>query len=216
MAAGVQRFNWDLQAQPVISFPGMVLWGATTNGPTVLPGAYQARLTVDGRTQTQSFTVKKHPYHGASDADIQAQFEFASQIRDKVNEANNAVIQMRRIKQQIADRLTKTSNADVKAIAEELTRELTKVEEDVYQVRNQSNQDPLNFPLKTNNRLASLLRVVVAGDGRPTGNTVPIFEDLKAELKAETDRLQRALTTLLPRFNQAAQRAGLETVSEKH
>ncbi len=216
MAPGVQRFSWDLQSEPVVSFPGMVLWGATQNGPIVLPGTYQVRLTVNGRAlPPESFVVKKHPYHSATDEDLRAQYEFASQIRDKVNEANNAVIQIRRIKQQLADRVSKTSNADVKAIAEELTKQLSAVEEDVYQVRNQSNQDPLNFPIKTNNRLASLLRVVLAGEGRPTSNTGPIFEDLKAELKAETDRLQRALSTYLPRFNQAAQRAGLQPVSEK-
>src|SRR5262249_19342919 len=162
-------------------FPGMVIWGGTTNGPSVLPGTYQARLTVDGHTQTQSFTVKKHPWHNVTDADMRAQFELASQIRDKVNDANNAVIQIRRFKQQIDDRTKKTQNADVKAIAEQFLKELTAVEEDVYQVRNQSNQDPLNFPIKTNNRLASLLRVAVAGDGRPTGNTEAIFNDLKTE-----------------------------------
>jgi hypothetical protein len=159
--------------------------------------------------------VKKHPWHNASDADMRAQFELATQIRDKVNEANNAVIQIRRLKQQLDDRTKKSQNADVKAIAEQFEKELTTVEEDVYQVRNQSNQDPLNFPIKTNNRLASLLRVVLAGDGRPTANTGPIFEDLKTELKGETDRLQRALTTYIPRFNQLAQRLGLEPISEK-
>ena len=172
----------------------MVLWGATTSGPTVLPGSYQARLTVDGRpSMTQAFTVKKHPWRTVSDADLREQFDLASQIRDKVNEANNAIIQIRRLKQQLADRVQKSQSADVKAIAEQFTKELSAVEEDVYQVRNQSNQDPLNFPIKTNNRLASLLRAVTTGDGKPVGNAVPIFDDLKAELKAETDRLQRAL-----------------------
>jgi len=215
MAAGVNRFAWDLQYQPVTRFPGMVLWGATTNGPVALPGNYQARLTVDGRAQTQPITVKKHPFYTASDADLREQFELASRIRDKVNEANNAIIQIRRLKRDLADRVQKSQSADVKAIAEQFTKELTAVEEDVYQVRNQSNQDPLNFPIKTNNRLASLLRVVQAGDGKPLGNVVPIFNELQAELKAETDRLQRALTTYVPRFNQLAQRLGLETISEK-
>ena len=213
MAAGVQRFAWDLQSTPVVSFPGMVLWGATQAGPIVLPGTYQARLTVDGRPQTQSFTVKKHPFHSATDADLQAQWDLATQIRDKVNEANNAIIQIRRIKKDLAERVDKANNADVRAIAELLQKELTAVEEDVYQVRNQSNQDPLNFPIRTNNRLASLLRVVQAGVGRPTSNTGPIFEDLKAELKAETDRLQRALTTYLPRFNEVVRRLGLQPIN---
>ena len=212
---GLQRFTWDLQYQPVVTFPGMVLWGATQSGPTALPGAYHARLTIDGRSQTQPFTVKKHPFRAVSDADLQAQFALASAIRDSVNEANEAIIQIRRIRREIDDRLKKTQNADVKAVAEQLMKELTAVEEDVYQVRNQSNQDPLNFPLKTNNRLASLLRVVEAGDGKPTGNVEPIFDDLKKELQAETDRLKKAVTTYLPRFNTLATRQGLEPISEK-
>jgi hypothetical protein len=215
MVTGVNRFNWDLQYAPVTRFEGMVLWGATTNGPIALPGTYQVRLTVDGRTLTQPIVVKKHPQSSVSDADIRAQFELASRIRDKVNEANNAILQIRRIKAQLADRVQKSQSADVKAIAEQFTKEMSAVEEDVYQVRNQSNQDPLNFPLKTNNRLASLLRVVQAGDGKPLGNVEPIFSDLQAELKLETDRLQRVLTTYLPRFNQLAQRLRIDPISEK-
>ena len=215
MAVGVQHFTWDLQYAPVTPFPGMVLWGATTNGPLALPGTYQARLTVDGQAFTQSITVKKHPLYTISDADMKAQFDLASRIRDKVNEANNAVIQIRRIKTQLKDRTDKNNSADAKAIAEQFTKELTDVEVDVYQVKNQSNQDPLNFPIKTNNRLASLLRVVGTGEGRPIGNAEPIFEDLQKELKAETDRLQKVISTYLPRFNQLATRIGMEPISEK-
>ena len=215
MIAGLQKVTWDLQTQPVVSFPGMVLWGATQSGPMALTGTYQARLTVDGKVQTQSFELKKNPWHSASDADLTEQYELASRIRDKVNEANNAIIQIRRLKQQLDDRTKKNSSADVKAIAEQFAQELTTVEVDVYQVRNQSGQDPLNFPIRTNNRLASLLRVVEAGDGKPLGSVQPIFNDLQVELKAETDRLQRTITTYLPRFNQLAQRLGLDPITEK-
>jgi hypothetical protein len=111
--------------------------------------------------------------------------------------------------------MAKSSDGDLKAIANRLTRNLTAVEEDIYQVRNQSNQDPLNFPIKINNRLASLLRVVETGDGKPVGNARPIFDDLIGELKAQTDKLQQSLTTDLPTFNRLAQRMGLEAVPEK-
>jgi DNA repair exonuclease SbcCD ATPase subunit len=215
MSVGLQRFTWDQQYQPVVSFTGMVLWGATTNGPAALSGVYQARLTVDGKVQTQSFTIKKNPMHSVSDADLQAQFDLASRIRDKVNEANNAIIQIRHLKDQLNDRMKQNDSADVKAIAEQFMKDLTAVEVTVYQVQNQSNQDPLNFPIKTNNRLASLLRVVEAGDGKPLGNAEPIFNDLQAELKAEADRLHTAVTTYLPRFNQLATRLGLQPVTEK-
>ena len=215
MAAGVQHFTWDLQYAPVTQFPGMVFWGATTNGPLALAGTYQAKLTVDGQALTQPIVVRKNPLSTTSDEDLRAQFELASRIRDKVNEANDAVVQIRRIKQQLLDRVQKSNSADVKAIAEQFTKEMSAVEEDVYQVRNQSNQDPLNFPIKTNNRLGSLLRVVETGEGRPIGNAEPIFNDLQAELKAETDRMQKVLGTYLPRFNELARRLGIEPISEK-
>jgi hypothetical protein len=141
------------------------------------------------------------------------QYDIATQIRDKVNEANNAVIQIRRIKQAVAERVGKSNDAELKSSADRLTRNLSAVEEDIYQVRNRSNQDPLNFPIKTNNRLASLLRVVETGDGKPTGNVGPIFDDLKAELKAETDRLQQVLSADLPAVNRTLQRLSLETIS---
>jgi photosystem II stability/assembly factor-like uncharacterized protein len=213
--AGLNRIPWDLASEPAQSFPGMVLWGASESGPMVLPGRYQVRLTVDGRAQSQPVTVRKNPLRTVSDGDLQAQYELESQIRDAVNEANGAVIQIRRIKKEIVDRLAKNQDGDLHAIAERLTQDLTAVEEDVYQVRNQSNQDPLNFPIKINNRLAALLRVVETGDGRPTSNMRPIFDDIKLELKTETDKLQQALTLYLPRFNQMAQRLGLPSVVEK-
>jgi hypothetical protein len=204
MALGLQRFNWDLQYQPVVTFPGMVLWGATTNGPTAVPGTFQARLTVDGRSQTQSFMVKKHPWHtghGRRHARAVRSREPDPRQGERGQQRDHpdppAQTGARRSDEEVAER---GREGDRGAIHEGTGR----VEEDVYQVRNQSNQDPLNFPIKTNNRLASLLRVVLAGDGKPTANTGPIFEDLKVELKAETDRLQRALTTYIPRFNTLA------------
>jgi hypothetical protein len=82
-------------------------------------------------------------------------------------------------------------------------------------VRNQSGQDPLNFPIRTNNRLASLLRVAVSGEGRPTGNVEPIFNDLVLELEAETDRLDQVLVDQLPPFNNMLQRIKKTPISEK-
>jgi hypothetical protein len=96
-----------------------------------------------------------------------------------------------------------------------LARSLSAIEEDVYQVRNQSGQDPLNFPIKTNNRLASLLRVTLTGEGRPTGNVEPIFNDLIQELKGHTDRLDQTLTTELAAFNRMLERNKKTPISPK-
>jgi hypothetical protein len=215
MAAGLNRTTWDLTYAGPTTFPGMVLWGATTSGPAAPPGNYQVKLTVDGQTFTQPLVVKRHPLHNATDADLKEQFDLAVRIRDKTSEANNAVILIRSIKAQVKDRLNKSTDPRLADAAGKLTSGLSSIEEAIYQVRNQSSQDPLNFPIKINNRLASLLRVVDAGDGKPIANANPIFKDLSAELKVQTDKLQQVLGTDLPQFNKEAARLGLVSISSK-
>ena len=82
-------------------------------------------------------------------------------------------------------------------------------------MKNQSGQDPLNFPIKTNNRLASLLRVAVSGEGRPTGNVEPIFNDLTEELAGHTRRLDQTLDGELAAFNRMLVRNKKEPISPK-
>jgi hypothetical protein len=177
-----------------------------------LPGTYQVKLTVDGASQTQPLTIVKHPLRDTSDAALQEQFNLALQIRDKISEANTAVIRIRRIKDDVKDRLSKSQDPQLKAAGDRLTANLSAVEQDIYQVKNQSGQDPLNFPIKTNNRLASLLGMTLRGEGKPTANIYPIFEDLKKELKTETDRLSEVLSADLASFNTEAKRVGVDPV----
>jgi uncharacterized NAD(P)/FAD-binding protein YdhS len=174
------------------------------------------RLTADGRSLSQPVVVRRNPHFAdVTDADLQAQYALATQIRDKVSEANGAVVQIRDVKRQVADRLGKSQDAQLKTSGDRLTTNLSAVEEEIYQVRNQSGQDPLNFPIKVNNRLASLLGVVSQGDARPIAAAYPIFNDLKAELKVQIDRLGRVLSTDLPAFNAELRRVGLEPVGAK-
>ena len=215
MAAGLNRTTWNLEYPGPTAFPGMVLWGATTSGPAAPPGNYQVRLTVDGRSQTQPLVIKRHPLRSVTDADLQEQFDLGIRIRDKVTEANNAVILIRNVKQQVKERLEKSKDAQLADAAGRLTANLSSVEEAIYQVKNQSNQDPLNFPIKINNRIASLLRAVNTGDGKPIASIQPIFEDLVGELKVQTDKLQQVLATDLPEFNAAAKKVGVEGVIAK-
>ena len=209
----MNTFSWDMRYAPPVSFPGMILWGGSQTGPEAAPGKYTVRLTADGRSDSQPLIVKRHPLHEATDADLEAQTALGLAIRDKVNEANSAVIKIRDLKKQVADRLGKSSDAKLKSLGDSLTAKLSAVEEEIYQVRNQSGQDPLNFPIKLNNRLASIMGVVTRGDTRPTGNAAPIFTDLKAELKVQTDRLQKVIDKDLAALNAELKRLGLEPIS---
>ena len=63
-----------------------------------------------------------------------------------------------------------------------LLSKLELIESSIYQVKNQSGQDPLNFPIKVNNRLAYLRKSVESGDGIPTSGSLEVFDLLKEEL----------------------------------
>ncbi|MEP6468061.1 MAG: hypothetical protein ABJB05_17245, partial [Parafilimonas sp.] len=209
---GINTTTWDLRFPNAASFPGMILWGGGVTGPTAPPGNYTVRITVDGKSTTQPLVVRRHPLHAATDADLQEQFALAMQLRDKVSEANNAVIRIRDIKQRVMAAAGTSTDVALKAAADRLTSNLGAVEESIYQVRNQSGQDPLNFPIKINNRLASLFEIVASGDQKPIASAVPIFKDLTAELKVQTDRLQQVLATDLAAYNVEAKRVGVAVV----
>lgn len=208
--AGLQRFTWDMRTEPITGFPGMILWGAGTAGPYVPPGRYTARLTSDGQIMTAPVVVRRNPrFTDVTDADLRAQFTFSKRVRDKAEEANQAVIAIRRVKAQLDDRLKKSQDAALKAMGATLTTNSSAVEENVYQVRNQSGQDPLNFPIKVNNRLANLLSMAQRGDGPPTNNMPEIFGILSAELKTYTDRLAVVWTGDLAAVNRELARLNL-------
>jgi hypothetical protein len=202
--------SWDLRGEGYVTFPGMIFWGARSQGPAVPPGEYTLRLSAHGETLTAPLQVERNPLIAdVTDADLQAQYAFSTRVRDKVTEANEAVIAIRRVKAQLEDRYERSDDARLREAGERLDRNASAVEENIYQVRNQSGQDPLNFPIKVNNRLANLMAMAERGDGRP-GNMMPdIFDILVRELKSYTDRLEEVWATDLAAVNAELRRLNL-------
>jgi photosystem II stability/assembly factor-like uncharacterized protein len=186
---GLNTFTWDLRYPAPALFKGMILWGASpTSGPLAPPGNYQVRFTAGNAVETKSFEIRLDPrLKGVTPADVQQQFQLAMGIRDATNTANQAVITIRKLKAML------TGSGQTSAARKELLAALSRIEEALYQVKNQSGQDPLNFPIRLNNRLAALERSVETGDARPTAGAYQVFKELSAELETQMD----ALNTLL-------------------
>ncbi len=187
---GLNVFDWDMKYPGAVVFDGIILWGARPqSGPMAPDGKYQITIKAGGETATQSFDIKLNPnFKNVTSADIREQFELASKINKEVSRANEAVIKIRDYKKKIAAQ--KKVGADLKKIVDELSV----IEETIYQVKNQSNQDPLNFPIRLNNKLASLQRTVESGEAKPTDDSYKVFNELKAELDAQITALDKVIT----------------------
>ena len=214
--AGLQRLKWDLRYDRATEFAGMVMWDATTRGPVAPPGTYQVRVTADGQTQTQAFAVKREPHvlANVTDADLQKQFELAMQIRNKASQANEAVLMVRGIKPQIQDRASKLdSKTGPTAMAlEDLEKNLTAVETSVYQVKNQSMEDPLNFPIMLNNKVESLQGIVESADTKPTDQSYDVYKTLAGQVDDQMKKLDTTIKQELPKVNQLLQRQRLAPI----
>ncbi len=232
VSAGMNRFVWNLRYPSASRFEGMILWGGAgaLQGPVVVPGAYNVRLTTGTWSATQAFEVKKDPRVTATDADLQRQFDVLISIRNRLTDANDAVRRIRAVKEQLdvvatrarrtARGVTATSSgadgeqgADLAAEAESLKVKLTAIEGEIYQVKNRSNQDPLNYPIQLNNRISWLAGVVGGADAPPTEQAVRVFDELSAALQVHLDRLKAVLETDVPAFNRRVKEMDVPALS---
>jgi photosystem II stability/assembly factor-like uncharacterized protein len=203
--AGLDRFVWDIRYTDASRFPGLILWAGETRGPRASPGVYQVRLTVDGKSQTQPFEVKEDPRVEATPADLARQFELLIKIRDKLTETHDSITKIRDVRKQVEDLVKRVKDLPgAKAIeeaAKALNAKLTTVEEALYQTKNRSNQDPLNYPIRLNNKLASLAGVVGGADAAPTDQSYKIYDELVGQIDAELKKLDDIIKADLPAFN---------------
>ena len=203
--AGLNTYTWDLRYPEASKFKGMILWSGQTAGPRVVPGRYEARLTAAGQTQSRAFEVRKDPRLATSDADFAKQQELLLKIRDKLTQSHDAITRLRGVRDQVktASERAKGSEAEktVQDAADALSKKLTAVEEALYQTKNRSSQDPLNYPIRLNNKLAALGGTVASADAAPTAQSYAVYDELVAKIDAELQALDRVAADDVPAFN---------------
>lgn len=216
LKAGGNMFRWDMKYADAKKFKGMVLWWGSMSGPVALPGFYKVALNLDGIIQEQTFEILANPLSESSDADREAQFAFLMEVRDKVTEAHEAINDIRDIKDQlnnISDRLKK--DEDKKEIidkAKSLKKQLTEVEEALYQTKNRSRQDPLNYPIRLTNKLAHLNSLNSIGDFRPTKQSYQVKKELTEAIDNELDKYRSIKENVLPELNDLIRKEGVNGV----
>ena len=216
VAAGLNRLTWDMRYPGATDFPGLIMWAASSRGPLAAPGTYQVRVTADGQTETQPFAIRREPHllKDVTDQDLREEFDLAIKVRDKASQANEAVLLVRGIKAQIEERKSKldAKSAPVAKALDEFAAALSAIEGEIYQVKLQSSQDPLNFPIKLNNKIAALQGVIESADVRPTEQAYSVFRTLSNGLDEQLGKLDTGVKAKMPPVNQLLQRLKLDPI----
>ncbi len=219
IARGMNQFAWNLEYKTPESFEGMVLWGGWTDGAAAVPGPYKARLIVGKDSMTVDFTVEKDPRSSSTPEDLQAQFDFLEQTRKKINETHDAIKTIRKVKKQLSEVTAKLEGKDDKdsvgAAGKKLTERLTVIEEALYQTKSKSAQDPLNYPIRLNNKLSIVGSLASAGDYRPTDADIAVRDTLAARIDVQLAQLKQIMDTDVPKFNALVRDAMIPAVIVK-
>lgn len=209
---GLNTMNWNMQYDGAKTFDGMILWWASTGGPMATPGEYKVNMTVNGTETIHDFKLLKDPRGSATLEDLQAQFDFMIKVRDKLTETHEGIINIRKAKAQINDVMKKADNEDISALGKEIIKEMSEIEKTLYQTKNESGQDPLNFPIRLNNKLGHLASLAGVGDNRPTDSTLEFYDEVTALIDEQLAMLNTIFETRIAEFNQKVKEAEVDAV----
>jgi len=213
---GMNRFVWNLRYEDATRVPNSPIWAGSTTGPMILPGTYTLKLTAAGKSYTQPLEVKVDPRVKVNEADLQKQFALSSQIHDLLSRTHDAVNQIRNVRRQMQDVQRRTAGtkaaAPIRTAARTLDQKMTPIEEELIQVKSRASEDPLNYPIKLNNKLAALGNIVESADAAPTAQSQAYFDELKPLIETQLAKWAEVLKTDVPAFNNAVKQQDIPAV----
>ena len=213
---GMNRFVWDMRYPEAEKFEGLIMWGAGTQGPRAVPGKYQAKLSMGDDSQQVEFEILADPRAGATSADLQAQFDFLMEVRNKLSETHLAIKSMREVTSQIKTVQEKIKDLEemeeINTLADTIKSHIKQVEESLYQTKNRSRQDPLNFPIRLNNKLAALSQAGI-GNSPPTDQAIAFKKEVISEIDQSLEQWQKIVSEEVPQFNELVKQKGVDAVS---
>ena len=173
-------FVWNMRYDDAKGFDGLIMWAASLRGPIASPGQYYVKLTVNEKSEEQSFNILKDPRSNSTNEDLREQFDFLLSVRDKVSDIHQTIIDIRSSRSQLIDLKSKISDKypDMENSISDVISRITLIEEKLYQTKNRSGQDPLNFPIRLNNKLAHLTSVASVGNFKPTDQMYNVRDEL--------------------------------------
>ena len=222
---GANQFVWNMTYDGAERLKGMILWWASLDGPRAIPGQYKVSLKVEPKSDdtvtsststglstgsfemSQTFNILADPRAESTLADIQKQFQFIKSVNKTMDKAHKSIKKIRNINAQLAAFQKQYKDDDnVKDLvgkAKALEEQLSDIEKALYQTKNRSGQDPLNFPIRLTNKLGHLNSLVRMGDFAPTEQDIAVKNELTIKIEKQLSNFNTILNNEVKAFNKA-------------
>ncbi|WP_378184218.1 glycosyl hydrolase [Aquimarina sp. SS2-1] len=203
---GANQFNWNMRGDGAEKLKGMILWWANLDGPKAVPGTYKVNLNVNGKEVSQQpFKILADPRAEATIQQMQQQFDFITSVNQTVDKAHQSIKKIRKINTQLKSFATQYKNdektKDLVAKAKDLQKQFGEIEKALYQTKNRSGQDPLNFPIKLTNKLGHLNSLVGMGDFGPTAQDIAVKDELTKQINDQLKAFDKLISEEIKSFN---------------
>ena len=218
---GLNKFTWNMRWPDAEELEGALLWGGGTEGPTAVPGWYTATFVLGSDTQTVKFEIRMDPRLNTPREDLVAQFELHQRINEKLSEVHKAIKRVREVRSTVSSVKSTWSDLDttqtkaIDSLVKHINDTLTTVEDALIQTKAKAFQDLLNYPVKLNNKIASLASVAASADRRPTQQTYDLFDQLSREADVHLGKLYDVDEKLILELNTKVKQLDLPAIPKK-
>ena len=216
VSSGGNRLIWDMRYPGYQAFEGMVFYSSPNVGPKATPGDYKVKMTYNGIESEEVFTVVKDPRLSNTETDFSKQFDFLMAVRDQVSRANSAIIDVRAVQKDLAYLKEKAKdNTTLQSLIKDFETKMNIIENNIHMTKNQSRQDPLNYGIRINNRLAFLMADSQRGDYPPTDQSIEFFSEVTQELEIELKALNLLMQEYIGKINDQVTENKIKMISLK-
>jgi len=216
---GGNTFVWNTLYEGAEILDSMIFWSASFSGAKAVPGKYKVVLEKNGESQEQEFEILPDPRSEVSISQMRLQFDFVNKVNATVDKAHKAIKNIRQIRKKLEEFDSNFSeNESVINLVEkakQLNSSLTEIEKALYQTKNRSRQDPLNFPIKLTNKLGHLNSLVTSNDFPPTNQDELVRKELTAEVENHILKYQKLVSKDLKYFNEEFASLNLDYLTVK-
>ncbi|MEO7311228.1 MAG: hypothetical protein ABIX01_12575 [Chitinophagaceae bacterium] len=218
IAKGMNQFIWNMNYPEAEKIEAMILWNGTVGGPKAAPGLYYAKVKAGKDSAEQSFTILANPTYKLTQQDYEDQFNTLITIRDKFNELQKAIKGIRDVRSQIngfSERQGKDLPKEVKEKGDTINKQLTAIEDALYQTKAKSGQDVLNYPIRLNDKIGGLYDYANSGYNAPTKQLKQAYADLSAMADIQLQKLKQILGTDVVQLNQLIRDKAVPVIAPK-